>query len=537
MKKVLWTFAVGALVALAACSVKVASGARRAPNADPLILRAHFVGTEQIFAAPESAKLKELWTLKSSAVLREEMLTRLAVLPSFWLGENIGLGTPTLTNLFRPLLEDMLARECYFDCTAAPEVLLAVRVSDQRARLWQTNLWQALLNWKLGKPAAVKIEAGSGFELKHTGLPGVFRCLRAGEWIVVSAGSGSFARETEVLANIKSLGRPARPTGAWLDGDANLARFDGWLPALANLKNLPVAHFSVSNRADFVRTYATLDFPAPHGWKSEPWQIPTNTIHDPLTSFLAVRGVAPVLESFPAFRDLGYKPTPSQIIGWGNGSMPFQFNYAAPSRNVLDQLKRMDTKVADAVFGPERQRFAGQQIVWDTNLQQIVWRGLPLAMPQAGVWRDAGREYLAVSCFPQVQLTNRVPAALYQALNRNDLVVFDFEITELRVQHWRQLYQLAEISTRQMPVSTNAPFPSWLGAAAPKLGESVTELRATSPSQMTLVRKSSLGLTAGEIITLGRWLESTNFPAFGLFPAQPLRTAPPPRPAPGLPPK
>ena len=535
MKKVLWTFAVGTLVALTACSIKVASSARRTPNANPLILRAHFVGTEQLFAAPESAKLKELWSVNPSARLRDEVLTRLALLPSFWLGDTLGQGAPTLTNLFRPLLDDVLARECYLDCTAAPELLLAVRVPEARARLWQTNLWQALTTWKLGKPAAVKHDTGAGFELKHTGLPGVFRSLRAGEWIVVTAGSGGSAREAEVLANIKTLGRPAKPTGAWLDGDANLARFDGWLPMLANLKNLPVAHFSVSNRADFVRTYATLDFPAPHGWKSEPWQIPTNLIRDPLVSFLAVRGVAPVLDSFPSWREFGYQPTPSQIFGWGNGSMPFQFNYAAPSGNVLEQLKTMDAKVAEAVLGHDRQRSPGQQIVWDTNTPRIVWRGLPMAMPHAGVLRDAGREYLAIGCFPQVFLTNRLPAQLYQALDRNDLVAFDFEIGELRVQHWRQLYQLAEISSRLSAVSTNAPFPSWLGEVAPKLGEAVTELRAGSPTQMTLVRKSPLGLTAGEILTLGRWLDSTNFPAFGLFPAQPLRPTGPRRPAPGLP--
>ena len=43
-------------------------------------------------------------------------------------------------------------------------------------------------------------------------------------------------------------------------------------------------------------------------------------------------------------------------------------------------------------------------------------------------------------------------------------------------------------------------------------------MRATSPTQMTLVRKSSTGLTAFELTTLGRWLESDRFPALGVFP-------------------
>ena len=176
---------------------------------------------------------------------------------------------------------------------------MAARVSNERAALWQKNLRAALTAWKLGTAADVKVDAASGWEIKRTGLPGVFRFLRAGEWVVFTAGSGTSARATEMLASIKANGRPARPTGAWLDGDVNLARLDGWLPALENFQNLPVAHFSLSNRADYVRTYATLDFPKAHGWKSEPWQVPTNAIRDPLVSFLAVRGIAPVLEGFP----------------------------------------------------------------------------------------------------------------------------------------------------------------------------------------------------------------------------------------------
>jgi hypothetical protein len=529
MKKVFWILAGAAIVTLAACNVKVASSARRNVNTDPLILRAHFIGTEQLFAAPESARLKEAWDVKSSAALREEALTRFALLPSFWLGDNLGKGTPTQTNLFRLLLDDVLARECYIECTAKPDFLIAVRVPDTRARVWQTNLWQALTNWKLGQPVAVKIDTASGFESKRTGTPGVFRCLRAGEWIVVSAGSGTFARESEVLANIKSTGRPAKPTGAWLDGDANLARFDGWLPMLANFENLPIAHFSVSNRADFVRTHAVLDFAKPHGWKLEPWQFPSNQIHDPLISFLAVRGVAPIIESFKSVRDLGFKPTPNQIIGWGYNSLPFQFNYAAPSRDVTNQLKKATPKVADLVLGSDRKQFTGD-VVWDTNKNQIVWRGLPLAVPHVAALRDSGKEFLLVSCFPPFRSTNKAPAELYQALaGRDELVAFDFELTQFRIPHWRQLYQLSEIASKRAFVSTNAPFHRWLLDVTPKLGEAVTELRVTSPTQMTLVRKSSLGLTAGEMITLGRWLESTNFPAFGVHAAQPPKRVPSPQ--------
>jgi hypothetical protein len=537
MKKLYWTLTAVALVTLTACSLKVASSSRRA-GLDPLILRAHFIGTEQLLAAPGAARLKEVWNLKSSAGLREEILTRSALLPSYWLGDSLPKGASSQTNLFRPLLEDVLAGESYIDCTAAPEFLLAVKVSDARARVWDTNLRQALAGWKISPPAAVKSDSVAGFEVKHTGLPGMFRCLRAGEWIVVSAGSGKFPREAEVLANIKSMGRPAKATGAWLEGDANLARFDGWLPALANFENLPVAHFSLSNRADFVRTHATLDFARPHGWKPEPWQIPSNQIHDPLVSFLAVRGVAPIFEAFKPIRELGYKPTPNQVIGWGYNSLPFQFNYAAPSRNVREQLQSLTGKFAHLVLGPQRTNVTGE-IAWDTNAQQIVWRGLPLAVPHLGVLQDSGREFLVAGCLPPPPGTNRAPPGLYQALSgRDDLVAFDYEMTAGRLPHWRQFHQLTDIASRRAFTATEMPAQKWLMEfqrwleSQPQLGEAVGELRVTSPTQMAFARKSVTGLTAFEAVALGRWLESTNFPAFGTSPLPPSQRLPAVRPPP-----
>lgn len=513
------------LAALTACSVKVASSSRRA-GTDPLILRAHFIGSEQLFAAPDAAKLKEAWTRPSAAALRDELLTRTALLPSFWLGETLPKGAPAQAGLFRPLLEDALAHETYLDCTAAPDLLLAVKVSEERARVWQTNLWQALVNWKLGQPAALKLATAAGFELKTAGLPGAFRCLRAGEWIVVSAGSAS-AREAALLANIKSSGRPAKPTGAWLDGEANLARFDGWLPVLSHFENLPVARFSLSNRADFVRTHATLTFPKSHGWKPEPWIIPSNQIHDPLVSFLAVRGMAPLFEAYKPLASLGYKPVPNQIIGWGYNALPFQFNYATPSRNVRQQLQPLTPRVATLIHGPQLNDYTGN-IAWDTNAQRIIWRGLPLAMPHVAPLRDSGNDFLLLAGFPAMRPTNSPPPGLYQAfMGRNDLVAFDFEITGSRLPHWRQYYQLAELTSRRPLTATNTPVQRWLMDLQtwleknPQSAESVSELRSSSASQMVLVRKSVTGLSAGELVTLGRWLESTNFPAFGIFPPPP----------------
>jgi hypothetical protein len=52
--------------------------------------------------------------------------------------------------------------------------------------------------------------------------------------------------------------------------------------------------------------------------------------------------------------------------------------------------------------------------------------------------------------------------------------------------------------------------------AGKKLGNSVTELTVTNPNELVLNRKSSIGLTGLELLTLAHWLETKDFPLGGL---------------------
>jgi hypothetical protein len=475
-----------------------------------------------------------MWGLKTSADVRNQALGRIARLPAQFLGSAIPKGTPDQANLIRPLLDDLLTRESYIEVRATPELFIAVKLPDDRARVWQNNLSQAAENWKLGSPTKLDSDGATGWELKRTSAPNLLRVTRLRDWLVVSAGQASPALEANALAAIRSSGRPAKLTGAWLDGDANLARFHRWLPALGNYENVPVAHFALSNRAETVRSLVTLDFPKAHGWKAEEWRIPTNRLYEPLASFTAGRGVAPLLDELKVVQELGYKPTPNQFVGWGIHGLPFQIFYATPSRDVTNQLKRLEPKLSSLLFPKGSTNLIGN-LAWDTNRSELYWRGLPLAAPQFGPVRDGNSEFLEFRLFPLAPARQRAPAELLAQLNRPNLVLYDWEITEYRIPHWRQAYQLAEIATRRTLTPTNAPSQRWMVEMGPLLGECVTEITATSPTQMTLVRKSHAGLTAFELVTLSRWLESTSFPALGVFPPPPERpprsprTAAPPR--------
>jgi len=128
--------------------------------------------------------------------------------------------------------------------------------------------------------------------------------------------------------------------------------------------------------------------------------------------------------------------------------------------------------------------------------------------------------------FPPVPVTNPPPAELLAQLQRNPrLVYYDWEITQARLSSWRVMAQLFAVIANKPQFTTNTAGLPWLMAVEPKLGNTITEISAESPTQWWLTRKSHIGFTAVELVALTRWLESTNFPRLSL-------ELPPDRPSP-----
>jgi hypothetical protein len=416
--------------------------------------------------------------------------------------------SPSQAALFRPLLDDALAHESVIEWHASA-FGLAVKLPDSRAKAWDTQLRRAVATWKLGNPVD---RGAAGWDLNKNGAN--LRFSRADNWVAVSIGS-AVGVESNVLTHAR---HPAsKGIGAWLEGDVNLSQWKGRLSVLDGFNNLPTAHFSMSNRADFVRAFVQLDFPKPHQWKTEPWQMPTNAIWDPLMDFTVARGIGGVLEGLPAFRNLGWKPTPSQVCGWGVRDFPFQLNYAFPAHDVSRQLKAIEPKLSAEVRRIAGGDFAGS-LALTTNQAEVIWRGLPLAVPNLGQVKTTNGEFALISFFPIPHLKERPPQELFAQIARNDLVLYDWESTPHRMNTWRQFYQIGEIGSRRSLTPTNALDQRWQSDIMPLLRDAVTEMHASSPTQMTLVRKSSIGLTSFELVTLSRWLESAEFPAFGVYP-------------------
>ncbi len=114
-----------------------------------------------------------------------------------------------------------------------------------------------------------------------------------------------------------------------------------------------------------------------------------------------------------------------------------------------------------------------------------------------------------------------------------------------RLIHFKHLYQFIKMSTAVRPtrLPSNAagaiavPGGEWIDAAAPLLGDTVTEVTRTGPAELSLVRQSRLGFSSLEIIHLLRWIENPGFPGWQEPPPQPAEEPPSARPAaPALPP-
>jgi hypothetical protein len=165
-------------------------------------------------------------------------------------------------------------------------------------------------------------------------------------------------------------------------------------------------------------------------------------------------------------------------------------------------------------------------VVLATNQMELIWRGLPLAVPNIGGLKASNGEFALVNFFPLPRLKDRPPQELFAQIVRDDLVLYDWESTPHRMNTWRQFYQLGEIGSHRPLTPTNAVDQRWQSDIMPLLRDAVTEMHASSPTQMTLVRKSSVGLSSFELVTLSRWVESASFPAFGVYPPQPPKKSP-----------
>jgi hypothetical protein len=253
--------------------------------------------------------------------------------------------------------------------------------------------------------------------------------------------------------------------------------------------------------------------------KCETWQIPTETIRNKIFSFTAVRGIAPWLNQVEMIKSLNVKSVPNQWFLWAQ-DIPFETCFAAPVANAKDYLKQLAPKLTELVNSNLAKVHLTTGCGVDTNGNLYI-AGFPFTSPYLRAGSDSGKQFLFGGVMPSHKREDPVPPALYEQItSRPNLVYYDWEITDGRIEQWRVLSQLALIVERKVITDTNAPTQKWITAVKKQLGNCTTVVTLSAPNELTLVRNAAVGMTGAELTGLAIWLDSPEFPLHPRFKAQ-----------------
>ncbi|HRT07818.1 MAG TPA: hypothetical protein P5233_05465, partial [Candidatus Paceibacterota bacterium] len=295
-----------ALLALAG-GCKKSSAPPAGPPPVETVARIHWVGKHKLEADPAATNFISIWNLPESARLQAQTLDKLALAP-WLLGRGPAASNGAPAPLLRALLDDLVQQEACLEIRNATnlpgELVLAVRLADDRAALWRTNLATVLQSLTGLEPAA---DTNGGWTLRKPDTPNRLDLARAGEWTLVGLANDTNTLLPEIAARIARAGSPVPnpATNAWISAELNLPRAAAALGLNWRLpKDWPAISLNLEPKGDAVRTAGHLKFPRPLPFTLDPWNVPTNLISEPLSSFTAVRGADDWFASFCAASDL-----------------------------------------------------------------------------------------------------------------------------------------------------------------------------------------------------------------------------------------
>ncbi len=510
------------------------------------VARVRWLGKQRLAADTNATSVMEIWNLPESQKLEAQTLDKLAVglvAPNQLLASSNQLsvtGGPSpatnqpslITNpapllsgpagRLRPLLDDLLQRECFVEVRQATnlpgEMVLGIRLSEERARLWETNL-AAVAEAVTGSRVAAAAGRTNGWTVPMTRhqlpLTRQVELARAGGWTVIGLGPPTNALVVETLALIQRDGSPFAPQAKefWLHADFDLRRVASALLLGQGLPaELPRMIVAIDGDHQNVRTRGKLGFPKPLPADLGKWNIPTNLVYDPVSSFTAIRGIGSWLPSLKLWQDLGVGAPPGQVYFWAQAGLPFLSYCAAPmpgASNVVRQLAERLLQQGNAYLATNGLgRFARA-----TNGNGVLWSTLPIMDPFLQAASTTGGDCVFLGTNPQTGTNHSVPPALYQqVLAVTNLVAYDWELTGPRIEQWLFTGQFLRMILHFAQMPPKSASVAWLQALESKLAICETAVARTRPNELSFIRGSSLGFTAVELHLLADWLESPRFP-------------------------
>jgi hypothetical protein len=278
-----------------------------------------------------------------------------------------------------------------------------------------------------------------------------------------------------------------------------------------------------------MRATAYVSYPEAVPWQSEPWRIPKELVSSPLSSFAASRDLAAYLSPNEALARLSNHPLTNQLFCWALREMALESYAAWPVTDATNIMRKLGAE-APAVLNPLLTARDHTQLGWMPKDNRLSWVKLPLTGPTLEPAHDKSGEFLLARLFPVEPKHAPASDQLWsQFEQRDDVVYYDWELTGLRLMQWRLLTEFLPVvplptpedaARRQKAAPSAKPSApanppqtplalteAWLAVlGTPVLGNTVTEVTRTSPTELTVERNSQFLFTGLELVLLSHWL-------------------------------
>ncbi|HEY1170675.1 MAG TPA: hypothetical protein VGH19_04830 [Verrucomicrobiae bacterium] len=471
-----------------------------APAAPPALLSWHSAGLKSVAEAEGGSRLREVLGMPQTAALKSNTLVKLSHnLPAIIFSEV--LASKAQADKLKPLLDDIATYESkvVWASEAPLRWRVSVKIPVERTGIWSANLHALLASGQPAETVPLTNITDQWFTVSYTPQETYSYGLKEG-WVTVERSEKDYkwgAFSASLASNV------------WLAVELP-ARILPLTGTLLDTNNLPYLRLTMEGKGENQLSRLDLKFLKDLKIPQQPWNVPTNTIKDPIVSFTALRGVGDIWSRVEALKPLGLPKPPEQIYVWAQTDLPFQTFVAASvpgASNLVQTSLKSWTNELQKTYG---NRIAGR---FASKTNELNWAGLMGLLPFLKAAPEPTDDYLVFGLAPMVPKPQDLPRELLmQFIHRTNLVYYDWEITEARLTHWLQSASLLYMAANRVPIHNGVAPYQWAVNVASKLGNTVTEAELAAANEIKVFRKSPAGMSGFEIYLFFRWLDQKSFP-------------------------
>lgn len=244
------------------------------------------------------------------------------------------------------------------------------------------------------------------------------------------------------------------------------------------------------------------------------WDIP-DLIRFPFVKFTAARDLQPWFSQLPWLSHLPPGAVPTQAYLWCQPSnspySSFQ-TYVSARVSQPEAFLKSASEELNSVLHPTNRSVALKfTIEGNTNNPGFAIKGFPYVTPRFYPEKQGSADFVMAGMFVPSISTNSIPTRILDAIQKTNLVYYDWEVTPTTTGHWNALTQVYGMAHNKLPRAR--PGGNWLTTSTTGTFTSLTEGIVTGPHEITFHRSSPIGITSPEMAFLATWLDWESLPA------------------------